>query len=50
VVSFHPLAVPALPLLPVAGILIAATPAFVVPSPRPSAASRARAEVEAVAA
>ncbi len=50
-VSFHPLAVPALPLLPVAGILIAATPAFLVPSPRPRAAAPVtRAEVEAVAA
>ena len=49
VLSFYPLAVPALPLLPVAGILAAATPAFVVPSSRPSAARRARTEVEAVA-
>jgi energy-coupling factor transport system permease protein len=49
VVSFYPLAVPALPLLPVAGILVASTPAFVVPAPRPSSA-RAPAEVEAVAA
>jgi energy-coupling factor transport system permease protein len=49
VVSFHPLAVPALPVLPIAGILVAAAPAFVVPSSR-SAATPARAEVEAVAA
>jgi energy-coupling factor transport system permease protein len=49
VVSFQPLAVPALPLLPVAGILVAATPAFVVPAPRLTAA-RATTEVEAVAA
>jgi energy-coupling factor transport system permease protein len=49
VVSFQPLAVPALPLLPVVGILVAATPAFVVPAPRPSA-TRATTEVEAVPA
>jgi energy-coupling factor transport system permease protein len=49
VVSFHPLAVPALPLLPVVGILVAATPAFVVPAHRPSPA-HAPAEIEAVAA
>jgi energy-coupling factor transport system permease protein len=49
VVSFQPLAVPALPLLPVLGILVAATPAFVVPAPRPSA-TRATTEVEAVPA
>ena len=34
VVSFVPLAVPPLPLLPVAGILVAALPAFVVPARR----------------
>ena len=51
VVSFHPLAAPALPFLPVVGILIAATPAFVVPFPRSSPVRRTRdAEVEAVAA
>ncbi len=49
VVSFFPLAVPALPLLPAAGILVAATPALVVPAPRPSPTST-RAKVEAVAA
>jgi energy-coupling factor transport system permease protein len=50
VVSFSPLAVPALPLLPVAGILIAATPALVVPSPRTTTTRSAPKEVEAVAA
>ncbi len=50
VVSFYPLTVPALPLLPVAGILVAAAPAFVVPSPRATATHRARTEVEAIAA
>lgn len=52
VVSFRPLAVPALPLLPVVGILVAATPAFVVPSPRPATVRNApkEEEVEAVAA
>ena len=49
VVSFQPLAVPALPLLPVVGILVAAVPAFVIPAPRVSTA-RAKPEVEAVAA
>jgi energy-coupling factor transport system permease protein len=49
VVSFQPLAVPALPLLPVVGILVAATPAFVIPAPRLGTA-RAKPEVEAVAA
>jgi energy-coupling factor transport system permease protein len=32
-VSFHPLALPNLPILPVVGILVAITPAFVVPKP-----------------
>ena len=50
VVSFQPLAMPSLPLLPVAGILVAAVPAFVVPSTRTTAARRTRTEVEAVAA
>jgi energy-coupling factor transport system permease protein len=49
VVSFFPLAVPALPLLPVAGILLAAAPALVVPGPRPAVAP-ARHDVSAVAA
>jgi len=40
VVSFSPLAVPPLPLLPVAGILLAALPAFVVPARRSSTARR----------
>jgi energy-coupling factor transport system permease protein len=48
-VSFNPLAVPALPLLPVVGILAAATPALVVPAPRPTAPST-RTNVEAIAA
>ena len=48
-VSFSPLAVPALPLLPVAGILVAAIPALVVPAPRPSTTT-AKAKVEAVTA
>ena len=49
VVSFFPLAVPALPLLPVAGILVAAAPVLVVPTPRPAGAP-VRSRVEAVAA
>lgn len=48
-VSFLPLAVPALPLLPVAGILVAATPALVVPAPRP-ASTPTRSDLEPVAA
>ncbi len=39
-VSFVPLAVPPLPLLPVAGILAAAIPAFVVPARRPAVPDR----------
>jgi energy-coupling factor transport system permease protein len=49
VVSFQPLAVPPLPLLPVAGILVAALPALVVPSRRPVPASP-RQELEAMVA
>ncbi len=49
VVSFTPLAVPPLPLLPVAGILMAAVPAFLVPARRPSAALP-RHELEAAVA
>jgi hypothetical protein len=49
VVSFVPLAVPPLPLLPVAGILVAALPAFVVPARRPVPASSRR-ELEAAVA
>jgi energy-coupling factor transport system permease protein len=48
-VSFFPLAVPALPLLPVAGILVAASPALIVPAPRSSAAP-AKSTVGAIAA
>ena len=48
-VSFFPLAVPALPLLPVAGILVAAAPVLVVPAPR-AAGARVGSRVEAVAA
>jgi len=48
-VSFFPLAVPALPLLPVAGILVAAAPVLVVPAPR-AAGARVDSRVEAVAA
>jgi hypothetical protein len=43
------LAVPPLPLLPVAGILVAALPALVVPSRRPVPASP-RQELEAMVA
>ncbi len=49
VVSFVPLAAPPLPLLPVAGILVAALPAFVVPARRPVPASSRR-ELEAAVA
>jgi energy-coupling factor transport system permease protein len=35
-VSFHPLALPDIPILPIVGILIAITPAFVVPKPPPT--------------
>jgi energy-coupling factor transport system permease protein len=49
VVSFFPLAVPALPVLPVAGILVAAAPALIVPAPRP-VHTPARRDVTAVAA
>jgi len=48
-VSFFPLAVPALPVVAVVGILFAALPAFVVPAPRRGVAS-ARADVGTVAA
>jgi energy-coupling factor transport system permease protein len=48
-VSFLPLAVPALPLLPVAGTLVAAAPALVVPAPR-TARAPAPHDVETVAA
>jgi energy-coupling factor transport system permease protein len=48
-VSFQPLAVPPLPLLPVAGILVAALPAFIAPTPR-SRQPSARAELEAAVA
>ena len=48
-VSFSPLAVPPLPLLPAVGILVAALPAFVVPARRTGAA-RTRHELEAVVA
>ena len=50
VVSFYPLAVPALPILPVAGILVAAAPVLVVPTPRPAGAPVRTGRVEAVAA
>lgn len=49
VVSFTPLAVPPLPLLPVAGILVAGLPAFVAPARRVVRAP-ARREFEAVVA
>jgi energy-coupling factor transport system permease protein len=48
-VSFFPLAVPALPLLPVVGILLSAAPAVVVPAPRRVAAPT-HPDIEAVAA
>ena len=49
VVSFVPLAVPPLPLLPVAGILVAALPALVVPARRVVPVSPRR-ELEAMVA
>jgi energy-coupling factor transport system permease protein len=49
VVSFEPLAVPPLPLLPVVGILVAALPALVAPSRRTVPASP-RQELEAMVA
>lgn len=49
VVSFFPLTVPALPLLPVAGILVAAAPVLIAPAPRPTAA-RASHDLTTVAA
>jgi hypothetical protein len=49
VVSFMPLAVPPLPLLPVAGILVAALPAFIVPVRR-AAVSPERSELGAAVA
>ena len=48
-VSFTPLAVPPLPLLPVAGILVAALPAFLVPARRRGAV-QSRRELEAAVA
>ncbi len=48
-VSFVPLAVPPLPLLPVAGILVAALPAFIVPVRR-AAVAPARSELGAAVA
>jgi energy-coupling factor transport system permease protein len=48
-VSFVPLAVPPLPLLPVAGILVAALPAFIVPVRR-GATAPARSELGAAVA
>jgi len=39
-VSFVPLAVPPLPVLPVAGILVAALPAFVAPARRSAVPAR----------
>ena len=48
-VSFQPLAMPPLPLLPVAGILVAALPAFIAPARR-STVSSARTELEAAVA
>ena len=47
-VSFVPLTMPPLPILPVVGILVAALPAFVAPSRRPTPARPVR--LEAVAA
>jgi len=49
VVSFHPLSLPALPLLPVLGTLAAAVPALVVPAARPSATTT-KTKVQAVPA
>ena len=48
-VSFVPLAVPPLPLLPVVGILVAAVPAFIAPARR-AVAAPTRAELEAAVA
>jgi energy-coupling factor transport system permease protein len=49
-VSFNPLAVPSLPLLPVVGILFALLPAFVMPSLPPETTALARPERQKVAA
>jgi hypothetical protein len=48
-VSFQPLAAPPLPILPVAGILVAAGPAFIAPARR-RIAPPARTEMETAVA